>query len=481
MNNRALRRAGEIAGGSSGPDAPGRSKAVLDEHLFTELSRTNNELVNLQREMARRNAQLAVAQRQLQASEHRYLNLSACSPLGILEMDAKGLCLYSNPRWQADTGFEPEESLGEGWRRALDGRDAPAFLEEWKAKRDLDEEFERQSRLATKEGRQRWAQIRSRCIRGPGGVIVGHVFTVVDITAGKQAEAALEKAHQELLEVSRRAGMAEIATGVLHNVGNVLNSVNVSANVLCEAVRTMPVSDLDRVVALLLAQGPGIGTFFSHDPRGPKATQFLSRLVESFTATRGAQLEEVALLQKNLDHIKDIVAMQQSYARVCGVTETLQVTELVEDTLRIHAAGFQRHAVEVVREFAADLPAITTERPKVLQILVNLISNAKAACDESLHDQKRIIVRAAHCGGKVRVEVIDNGVGIAPENMARIFNHGFTTKKDGHGFGLHNSANVAKELGGKLTAQSEGVGKGAAFLLELPVARREDEKRTVCS
>ena len=113
MNNRALRRAGEIAGGSSGPDAPGRSKAVLDEHLFTELSRTNNELVNLQREMARRNAQLAVAQRQLQASEHRYLNLSACSPLGILEMDAKGLCLYSNPRWQADTGFEPEESLGE--------------------------------------------------------------------------------------------------------------------------------------------------------------------------------------------------------------------------------------------------------------------------------------------------------------------------------------------------------------------------------
>jgi len=302
-------------------------------------------------------------------------------------------------------------------------------------------------------------------IKDSAGVIIGASITVRDITDRKLLES-------ELADASRQAGMAEIATGVLHNVGNVLNSVNISGNVLVEQVRTAPVAELGRVVALLREQGANLGAFFTNDSRGPKVIEFLSTLSEMFIGLQTAQFEEVAALQKNIDHIKDIVAMQQKYARMAGLTETLNVTDLVEDTLRINTANLQRDAVQVVREFEPELPDITTEKHKILQILVNLVSNARSACEQSCRVDKQITVRVANSDGRIRVQVIDNGVGIPPENLNRIFNHGFTTKKDGHGFGLHNSANAAKELGGSLAVHSDGPGHGATFTLELPVQRR---------
>jgi C4-dicarboxylate-specific signal transduction histidine kinase len=168
--------------------------------------------------------------------------------------------------------------------------------------------------------------------------------------------------------------------------------------------------------------------------------------------------------------------MQQSYARISGVTEPVKVTDLVEDALRLNAGAFQRHEVEVVRDFAPGAPDITTEKHKVLQILVNLVRNAKYACDESGRADKRMTVRVTHGQGRVRIQVADNGVGIPPENLTRIFNHGFTTKKDGHGFGLHSGANAAKELGGSLVAHSDGQGRGATFTLELPAQPAEAER-----
>ena len=296
-----------------------------------------------------------------------------------------------------------------------------------------------------------------------------------EIAARKVVELALEKANRERMEMSHRAGMAEIATGVLHNVGNVLNSVNVSADLLSEQIRRMPVADLARVVGLLREQGGNLGAFFTSDPRGPKLAEFLSKLTDSFNRLQESESEEVALLRVNIGHIKEIVAMQQSYAHVSGATEILQVTDLVEDTLRIHAASFQRHEIQILREFSPGLPTFVTERHKVLQILVNLISNAKYACDSSEHGDKRITVRVSHAGARMRVEVGDNGVGIPAEDLDRIFNHGFTTKKDGHGFGLHSAANTAKELGGSLNVQSDGLGQGATFTLELPLPKEKQQ------
>jgi signal transduction histidine kinase len=113
------------------------------------------------------------------------------------------------------------------------------------------------------------------------------------------------------------------------------------------------------------------------------------------------------------------------------------------------------------------------DRHKVLQILVNLLTNAKYACDESNRPEKRINVWIRKdSSDHVRIGVCDNGVGIAAENLNRVFEHGFTTRKTGHGFGLHSCALAARELGGSLTAQSDGPGKGATFILEIPLNKQ---------
>jgi signal transduction histidine kinase len=181
---------------------------------------------------------------------------------------------------------------------------------------------------------------------------------------------------------------------------------------------------------------------------------------------------ELESLRKNIEHIKDIVAMQQSYAKVFGLAEILQVTDLVEDSLRINAAALTRHAVRVIREYE-EIPVIAVEKHKVLQILVNLVRNAKYACDESEHADKQLTVRVARHQDRVRITISDNGIGIPPENLTRIFAHGFTTKKTGHGFGLHSGALAAREMGGTLNVHSDGPGQGASFTLELPAGRLE--------
>jgi C4-dicarboxylate-specific signal transduction histidine kinase len=173
-------------------------------------------------------------------------------------------------------------------------------------------------------------------------------------------------------------------------------------------------------------------------------------------------------IRKHIEHIKDVVAMQQSYGKVSGVTESIKATELVEDALRLNSGSLTRHDVRVVRRFDAD-PTLSVDKHKVLQILVNLVSNAKHACDDSNRTDKQVTLQISNGDARVRIAVTDNGVGIPPENLTRIFNHGFTTRKEGHGFGLHSGALAAREIGGALNAYSDGPGRGATFVLELPL------------
>jgi signal transduction histidine kinase len=195
--------------------------------------------------------------------------------------------------------------------------------------------------------------------------------------------------------------------------------------------------------------------------------EHLARLSEHLLAEHANMSSELDLLRRNIEHIKEIVAMQQSYATVGGVKEMTDIPSLVEDSLRLNESGLSRHGVEIVRELE-QVPPINSEKHKILQILVNLIRNAKYACDETGRADSRMTVRASNGNGHVRITVTDNGIGIPAENLTRIFNFGFTTRKGGHGFGLHSSALAARELGGSLTVHSDGPGRGAAFTLELP-------------
>jgi signal transduction histidine kinase len=283
----------------------------------------------------------------------------------------------------------------------------------------------------------------------------------------------LESTHKQLLEASRLGGMAEIATNVLHNVGNVLNSVNVSAGLVADSMKKSKAASLAKVVTLLREHEQDLGAFFTNDPRGRQLPDYLSQLAEHFRADQQATVKELDSLRANIEHIKEIVAMQQSYARVSGVKEIINLHELVEDSLRMNEGALSRHRVEVIREFNP-VPPMNVEKHKILQILVNLIRNAKYACDESGRADRRLTMRVSDGDGRVKVSVTDNGVGILPENLTRIFSHGFTTRKGGHGFGLHSGALAAKEMGGSLTVHSAGHHQGATFTLELPGTTNEE-------
>jgi PAS domain S-box-containing protein len=318
------------------------------------------------------------------------------------------------------------------------------------------------------DGRVTWCITTKMPWRAKDGSIIGTFGTSKDITALKESEAKLERVHKQLLATSRMAGMAEVATSVLHNVGNVLNSVNVSASLLKDHLQKSRVASLVKVAALLKDHSADLSTFLVDDPKGKQLPEFLSELAKCLVNERDSLLGEISHLTKNVDHIKEIVSMQQNYAKVSGVVETVKVPELVEDALGMNAGALVRHGIQLVREYSPELPPINVDKHKVLQILVNLIGNAKYACDETNRQDKKLVLRIATNHDRVRITVQDNGTGIARENMNRIFNHGFTTRKNGHGFGLHSGALAAKELGGSLTVYSDGPGTGASFTLELP-------------
>ncbi|MGR4862780.1 sensor histidine kinase [Caulobacter sp. LARHSG274] len=285
----------------------------------------------------------------------------------------------------------------------------------------------------------------------------------------KERTEQLEQAHVKLVEASRKAGMAEVATGVLHNVGNVLNSVNVSATLVADSVSKSKISGLSKAAALLQENERDLGAYLSRDPRGKLLPAYLLQLSEHLQADQETSLRELNFLRQNIDHIKVIVAMQQSFATASGVEESVDPRELLEESLRMDMSSLVRHGVEVVQEID-EAPLILLNKHKALQILVNLVSNARHACSDSGRADKRLTLRLTSGDGRVRLSVADNGAGIAAENLTRIFNHGFTTRKDGHGFGLHSGALAARELGGSLLVQSDGPGLGATFTLELPVS-----------
>src|SRR5206468_7385566 len=125
--------------------------------------------------------------------------------------------------------------------------------------------------------------------------------------------------------------------------------------------------------------------------------------------------------------------------------------------------------VNLARELVDD-PTIIVDKHTVLQILVNLIRNAKYACEESSRSDKLVTVRIFKNGDDgINIQITDNGVGIPRENLNCLFSRGFTTRSDGHGFGLHSCLLAAKEMGGASTRHSDAPRLGAVFTLVLPV------------
>ena len=428
-----------------------------------QLAAANREL---QHEVAERNR----AEEELKGSEARFTSAFEHASIGMALVSPEGRWIKVNRALCHLIGYEAGELYPKTFQDITHPEDLELDL--LQVRQVLAGErlsYQMEKRYFHKEGRVVWALLSVSLIRDPQGKPLYFISQIQDITERKEAEAALGVMHRELLEASRRAGMAEVATNVLHNVGNVLNSVNIACAVAAEKIRTSRVGSVKKTADLLEEHAGDLAAFVTGDPRGRKLPDFLRNLAGKLAEEQSEVLEELHGLGKNIDHIKEIVAMQQSHAKAACVTETVEVTDLVEDSLRMNADALMRHEVEVIRDYG-EVPPITVEKHKAVQILVNLIRNAKQACDDTGSADKKMTVRVANGSGSVRVSVTDNGVGIPAENLTRIFAHGFTTKAEGHGFGLHGAALAAQEMGGSLTVRSDGGGAGATFTLELPVA-----------
>jgi PAS domain S-box-containing protein len=448
-----------FATGSDSPeDAVRAMKEGATDYLLKDPDRNYLKLLPVAAERALRQDRDRAALRETQELFRQTFNEA---PIGIAFVSPDGAFRRVNQALCKIFGFSEAEFLSGGFQRVFQKSPAPNCMAEFGGV----QKSERLGRSA--DGREIWLQLDIVLVPDSRGLEPTYVAQFQDIGDRKRAEAALERSHAELVEASRRAGRAEVATGVLHNVANVLVSVNVASSLLAEGVEKSKTAHLKMLVAMIDEHKNDLGAFLSNDPKGKLIPSYLSRLSEHLAGERAAALRELAALRQSVEHLMAIVKAQQTQGKVGGAPEKLAVADFVTTALRMGSTA-AHPGLQIVKEVGPEL-TVTVDKHQALQVLVNLIRNAIQACENSRQEEKVMTIRASVSSGRVRIAVTDNGVGIDPANLERIFSHGFTTKKDGHGFGLHSSVLVAKDLGGELSVHSDGPGKGATFTLELPL------------
>lgn len=277
----------------------------------------------------------------------------------------------------------------------------------------------------------------------------------------------LAEYRSKLMESSRKAGMADVASGVLHNVGNVLNSVNVAADLLTENVRKSKVVGLSRAAAMFREHREDLAHFLTNDSRGRQLPGYLEQLSDLLNREQSMFVSDLTDLRTSLDHINQIVQAQHVFAKPVAHEEPSLIADVVVTARSMLEAGLKRHGIAI--EFqVSEMPCVLLDRQKLLQILANLLTNAKEALGCTPVEKRCITIRAALSNGRINLQVADSGCGVAEENLTRIFANGFSTKDNGRGFGLHYCALAAQEMGGTLSVHSDGLGRGATFVLDLP-------------
>jgi len=315
--------------------------------------------------------------------------------------------------------------------------------------------------LEVDNGKKRFSLVNAMPILGPEGEHRGTLTSFTDVTE-------LEEKNKELVEVSRSAGMAEVATSVLHNVGNILNSVNVTSTLIDKTLGESKLVKLQELSEMMREHENDMSSFLSEDQRGKYIPGYLIKTIDILSREREKMIEMVHSLCNNVDYIKEVIRKQQSFSKIRGCEVSVSIREMIDDAIQMNKRSLELYDIEVIQQFG-NVDYINIDRQSVLQIVVNLIKNSADALAESQVKNKRIVI---HCDKteeeNLKIKIEDNGVGIMSENLTAIFRHGFTTKEKGHGFGLHGSALIAKEMGGSLNAYSDGPEQGATFELILP-------------
>ncbi len=409
---------------------------------------------------------------QSMAAEHERLELVVNSVNGVLwERDvetgellivssqAEGFLGYTYDRWFAEPGFQASiihpddrQQVEEAWKQV--SQKAMRFHLEYRARKADDS----------------WAWISedgTSKFNDHGEIVICGMLR--DQTEHHNAAAAVDESHRLMVDAARQAGMAEIANGVLHNVGNVLNSLNVLAKLHTDMVSKSRVGNLGKAARLLQEHDENLVEFLTENPQGKSLPRYMASLSEYLVRENGRLYSESRDIVERIEHISDIISLQQQHGRVKALRELVDLATLLDDALRLEGSSLSGMDIKVVRHYA-DMPTMMLPSNQLLQVFVNLISNARHAMSAPGVSERTLTLSISPAAGNmVRVCVEDTGCGIPEENISRLFVNGFTTRSDGNGFGLHHSGLVVQDMGGTLAAESEGRGQGARFILEIPL------------
>ena len=295
-------------------------------------------------------------------------------------------------------------------------------------------------------------------------------MVIRDISERKSTEEKLRLTQQKLVETAHGAGMAEIATGVLHNIGNILNSVNISTEEIFNTLKASKLRGLVKANEMVARHRDDYAAFFANHPKGKLIPGYFNSLGEAMKEEHELMVDEVQALTEKVSMMRDVISTQQSYAKATLYTEEVSISDLVEDALKLQQAALLKQGVNIIKKYDYT-PRCSVPKVKLVHVLTNLIKNAKEAMrdvDSEVEQEMVLEIRERH-PGQVDIVLTDNGCGIKPVNLEKIFNHGFTTKDEGHGFGLHTCANFMTEMGGSLVAESEGLGHGSVFTVTFPL------------
>ncbi|MDI9819229.1 MULTISPECIES: ATP-binding protein [unclassified Legionella] len=327
-------------------------------------------------------------------------------------------------------------------------------------------------RLKNCKGQYKWYRIVARYEKEEKALS----GVLIDIDQDKKNEGKIKELSKKLLITAHQAGMSEIATSILHNIGNILNSSNISINLIKESFEKPYYQKFCRIIEMIKENLGEINRYLTEDEKGKLIPEYLIHLSDLIANEHQENKKEIVSLDRDLQHIKDIVSIQNTFSGMSGIHERVFIPELMETALQMSTNTFEDKLIEI-HKHCIEPHFVFTDKSKLLQILVNLIKNAKEAVLKNAKNKSKkieIVVKAKK--NKINILVKDNGVGILPENLERIFSFGFTTKPQGHGFGLHSSALSAKEMGGALEAQSLGIGLGSVFILTLPAKSAQKSK-----
>ncbi len=386
---------------------------------------------------------------------------------GIVVMDMNGDIQYSNNSWATMHGFSIEE---------INKKHINFFHTEQQVKEDVEPFFDDIMNCGSFEGEvghidnnqcefPTWMSVTQ--MKDSSGVPIGIVGIARDISQQKEAEEQLEQVNKQLVETAHRAGMADIATNTLHNVGNILNSVTTSSQFILNIMDKTELKSLEKAANMLTDNMERIEDFIISDGKGRKLMRYIIKTKENLFKEFDTIKDHILRLAEKIEVISEVIASQQSYAVSRSMTEKHVLADIIDDAVTMQSGTIDRFRITIETDHQP-VPEIPIQKTKLIHIIINLIKNAKEAMLDTEPDKRKLKITSQKDSTGTYVKITDTGEGVSKENLRKIFNHGFTTKKTGHGFGLHSSANYMTEMGGEIWAESEGMGKGTTFVLKFP-------------